>query len=139
MIHLVLFIAPLVLMFIGMRQFAFYMGGTYVADKAITVGMAVQMANCADHLQHSARAIMDMLPEFLKVTGPIGRVCDMINSKPTIEPYPGMPPKLKIPIVGTIEFKDVRALRTLGQPVAVSARASSTVLATPWRQHEHID
>merc|ERR1719164_354915 len=50
---------------------------------------------------------MDMIPELLQVTGPIGRVCEMINSKPTIEPYPGQSPKLTIPLVGRIDFKDV--------------------------------
>ena len=106
-VHHVAFIAPLIMMFIGLEQFAGYMGGTYVAQKLVTVGMAVQMQNCAGHLQHSTRAIMDMIPELLQVTAPIGRVCEMINSKPTIEPYPGQSPKLTIPIVGRIDFKDV--------------------------------
>ena len=44
---------------------------------------------------------------FTMLRGPIGRVCDAINSKPTIEPYPGMAPKLTTPIVGRIEFRDV--------------------------------
>ena len=106
-IHHVLFISPLILMFLSMRLFALYMAGGYVAAGAISVGMAIQMGSCADHLQHSIRAVLDMVPEMIKVKGPIGRVCDAINSKPTIEPHPSMPPKLTTPIKGRIEFTNV--------------------------------
>ena len=42
------FIAPLVLLFIFTRICATYMGGTFVASRLITVGMAVQIGNAAD-------------------------------------------------------------------------------------------
>ena len=61
------FIAPLVLMFIATRMLATYAGGVYVAEKLITVGMAVQVGMAADHLQHCFREILDMIPDFLKV------------------------------------------------------------------------
>ena len=93
-IHHCLFIAPLVLMFVGTRLLATYLGGTAVAEKLITVGMAVQIGNAADHLQHCMRAVVDLLPEFFKVFGPIGRICDAISSRPSIEPYPEMAPRL---------------------------------------------
>lgn len=102
-----LFIAPLVMMFVGTRLLATYQGGTYVASKLITVGMAVQVGNAADHLQHCVRTFFEQLPELLKVVGPVGRICDAISARPMIEPFPGAMPKLTIPIVGHIEFVDV--------------------------------
>jgi len=106
-IHHVLFISPLVLMFIATRLIATYIGGTFVAERLITVGMAVQMGNAADHLQHCMRDIVELIPDFIKVRGPVGRICDAINNRPTIEPYPGDAPKLTVPITGEIEFRDV--------------------------------
>ena len=50
-------------MFQATRLAATYAGGCYVADKLITVGMAIQVGMAADHLQHCARGIMDMVPE----------------------------------------------------------------------------
>ena len=137
------FIAPLVLMFIATRMLATYAGGVYVADKLITVGMAVQVGMAADHLQHCFRNILDMVPELIKVRpprtlatiratlpplacgaaglalhllrhlpairpasqvlNPIGRVCDSINTRGRIEPYPGGPTKLTVDITGRIE------------------------------------
>ena len=101
------FIAPLVMMFIATRLLATYAGGTFVASKLITVGMAVQVGMAADHLQHCFREILDMIPEFVKVLQPVGRVCDSINTRGRIEPYPGGPEKLSIGIKGSIEFRDV--------------------------------
>jgi len=110
-IHHCLFIAPLVVVFVGTRLMATYLGGGFVAQRLITVGMAVQIGNAADHLQHCMRTIVDLLPEIFKAFGPVGRICEAINSRPSIEPYPGMPPKLgtleAFPIVGHIEFIDV--------------------------------
>ena len=54
-------------MFIATRMLATYAGGVYVAEKLITVGMAVQVGMAADHLQHCFREILDMIPDFLKV------------------------------------------------------------------------
>jgi len=107
LVHHCVFIAPLVLMFVGTRLLATYLGGTFVAERLITVGMAVQIGNAADHLQHCMRDVSELIPDFFKVFGPIGRVCEAINSKPTIEPYPGMAPKLTTPLVGKIEFVNV--------------------------------
>jgi len=110
-IHHCLFIAPLVMMFVATRLLATYMGGLYVADKLITVGMAIQIGNAADHLQHCMRRIVDLLPELFKVFGPVGRICDAISSVPAIEPYPGMAPKIGAltphPVVGQIDFVNV--------------------------------
>ena len=96
-VHLVFFISPLIPMFIGMRFFALATAGSFVVSDGLTVGMAIQTGNCADHLQHCVRGMLDMIPNIVKVE-PVGRVCDALNAKPTIEPYPGMPPKLKVPI-----------------------------------------
>ena len=106
-VHLVFFISPLITMFIGMRFFALATAGSFVVSDGLTVGMAIQTGNCADHLQHCVRGMLDMIPNIVKVRGPVGRVCDALNAKPTIEPYPGMPPKLKVPIKGRIDFVDV--------------------------------
>ena len=107
-VHLVFFISPLITMFLSMRFFAIATAGTFVVSvRAISVGMAIQTRNCADHLQHCVRGMLDMIPNIVKVRGPVGRVCDALNAKPTIEPYAGMPPKLKVPIKGRIDFVDV--------------------------------
>merc|ERR1719359_165526 len=94
-IHHCLFIAPLVLMFVGTRLLATYNGGAFVAMKLITVGMAVQVGNAADHLQHCIRDLLEAVPEIFKVVGPVGRVCDAISSRPMIEPFPGCAAKLQ--------------------------------------------
>ena len=86
-------------MFIGTRLMATYAGGTYVAAKLITVGMAVQIGNAADHLQHCMRHMTETIPELMKVFGPVGRICDAINSKPSIEPYPGAVPNMAVPLL----------------------------------------
>jgi ABC-type multidrug transport system fused ATPase/permease subunit len=106
-VHHCLFIAPIVLTFIGTRMLATYAGGSYVAARLITVGMAVQVGNAADHLQHCVRSILEEIPEILKVLGPVGRICDAISTMPLIEPFPGAQPKLTIPIIGQLEFVDV--------------------------------
>jgi len=108
-VHHCLFLSPLVLMFIGTRMLATYAGGTYVAEGVITVGMAVQVGNAADHLQHCVRHILEQLPEMMRVVGPVGRICDAISSRPLIEPCPGSAPKLgeAVPIIGRIDFIDV--------------------------------
>merc|ERR1711988_1548289 len=107
LVHHCVFIAPLVLLFIFTRIYATYMGGTFVASRLITVGMAVQIGNAADHLQHCMRHITEAVPEFFKVLGPVGRVCEAINSRPTIEPHPASPPGLTTALIGRIDFVDV--------------------------------
>merc|ERR550514_2188851 len=79
-IHHVAFIAPLVLMFFAVRISALYLGGTYVVSGALTVGMAVQLGASADELQHNMREIMELIPDVIKVRGPVGRICDAINT-----------------------------------------------------------
>jgi len=106
-IHHVCFIAPLVLMFFAVRISALFLGGTYIVSGMLTVGMAVQLGASADELQHNMRSLMELIPEFIQVRGPIGRICDAINTRPTIEPYPGEPAKCKSTIKGHIEFRDV--------------------------------
>lgn len=106
-IHHVCFIAPLVLMFFAVRISALYLGGTYIASGMLTVGMTVQLGSSADNLQHNMRQLMELIPDLVKVTGPIGRICDALNPRSTIEPCPGEPPKRKGPIKGHLRFVDV--------------------------------
>ena len=76
----------------------------------ITLLQAVQIGCAADHLQHSIREIMDMVPEMVKALNPLGRICDMLNSKPQIEPLPGETESGKLRperFQGQIEFVDV--------------------------------
>merc|ERR1719261_69170 len=87
-IHHVCFIAPLVLMFFAVRISALFLGGTYIVSGVLTVGMTVQLGSSADNLQHNMRQLMELIPEILKVTGPIGRICDALNPRSTIEPVP---------------------------------------------------
>ena len=58
-----------------MQLFAIHMAGTYVAVGAISVGMAIQMGSCCDHLQHSIRAVLDMAPDIIKVKAPCPCPC----------------------------------------------------------------
>jgi ATP-binding cassette subfamily B protein len=106
-IHHVCFIAPLVVMFFGVRISALFLGGTYIVSGVLTVGMTVQLGSSADNLQHNMRELMELIPDLIKVTGPIGRICDALNPRPNIEPCPGDAPKRQDPIKGHITFVDV--------------------------------
>jgi ABC-type multidrug transport system fused ATPase/permease subunit len=104
----ILFIAPLVCMFVASRLGSTYLAGTYVAVKAMTVGQAIQVGFIGDHLQHVIRDLMMMTPDIIKVMNPLGRVCDMLASEPKIEPLPDDEPKLKPESIrGHIVFQDV--------------------------------
>jgi len=104
----IVFIAPLVCMFVGSRLTATYIAGSYVATGAMTVGQAIQVGFIGEHLQHVIRQLMLLTPEIIKVLNPLGRVCDMLTSEPKIEPVPDAPEKYKPDqITGHIVFKDV--------------------------------
>mmetsp|Transcript_92953 Transcript_92953/g.199349 ORF Transcript_92953/g.199349 Transcript_92953/m.199349 type:complete len:938 (-) Transcript_92953:380-3193(-) len=104
----ILFIAPLLCMFVATRLGSTYLCGAYVAVKNLTVGQAIQIGFAAEHLQHFVRELMFMTPTIIKVLNPLARVCDMLATKPKIEPLPDAPPKLKPEsFQGHIEFKDV--------------------------------
>jgi ABC-type multidrug transport system fused ATPase/permease subunit len=94
-INHIIFIAPLVCMFVGSRLLSTYFAGTYVAIKAMSVGQAIQVGFIGDHLQHVMRELMMLTPEIVKVMNPLGRVCDMLSSQPKIEPLPTDAPKLQ--------------------------------------------
>mmetsp|Transcript_114529 Transcript_114529/g.318906 ORF Transcript_114529/g.318906 Transcript_114529/m.318906 type:complete len:899 (-) Transcript_114529:183-2879(-) len=107
-INNIVFISPLVCMFIASRLASTYFAGTYVAVKAMTVGQAIQVGFIGDHLQHVMRDLMMLTPDIIKVMNPLGRICDMLASEPKIEPLPTDPPKLKPERVsGHIVFKSV--------------------------------
>merc|ERR1719326_593696 len=107
-INHIIFIAPLVCMFIGSRLLSTYLAGTYVAVKTMTVGQAIQVGFIGDHLQHVIRELMMLTPDIIKVINPLGRVCDMLASQPKIEPLPTDEPKLQPQKYhGHIVFKDV--------------------------------
>jgi len=104
----ILFIAPLVCMFVASRLSSTYLAGTYVAVKAMTVGQAIQVGFIGDHLQHVIRDLMMLTPDIIKVMNPLGRVCDMLASQPKIEPLPTDAPKFQPDSYkGHIVFKDV--------------------------------
>merc|ERR1719387_3093184 len=105
--HIVL-ISPLICVFDGMRFFCTYLGGWYVSVGTLTVGQAIQAGSLANDLQHIVRDFFHVTPELVQAFQPLGRVCDMLNSKPNIEPHPDSPPKLKPEsFSGEIEFKNV--------------------------------
>lgn len=59
-------------------------------------------------MQHCIRDIMFMTPEFMQLLLPLARVCDMLSTKPRIEPCPGAGPKLTpARFEGHIEFEEV--------------------------------
>merc|ERR1711959_527137 len=101
-------ISPLICLFDGMRFFCTYLGGWYVSVGTLTVGQAIQAGGLANDLQHIIRDFFHVTPELVQAFEPLGRVCDMLNSKPKIEPHPDSPPKLKPETFqGEIEFKHV--------------------------------
>merc|ERR1719329_1438462 len=91
----IIFIAPLICMFVASRMSSTYLAGTYVAIKEMTVGQAIQVGFIGDHMQHVVRELMMLTPDVIKVMNPLGRICDMLASEPKIEPHPSSPPKLK--------------------------------------------
>merc|ERR1719456_1043762 len=104
----IVFLSPLICTMNAVRNLTTYFCGFYVAARLPTVGQAVQIAFAADHLQHCIRDIMFMCPDFVTVLTPLGRVCDMLSSRPRIEPMPDSEPKLKPErFEGRIEFQDV--------------------------------
>jgi ABC-type multidrug transport system fused ATPase/permease subunit len=104
----IIFIAPLVCMFVASRLSSTYLAGTYVAVKAMTVGQAIQVGFIGDHLQHVIRELMMLTPDIIKVMNPLGRICDMLASEPKIEPLPTDKPKLQPDsFKGHIVFRDV--------------------------------
>merc|ERR1719240_1312946 len=107
-LHHIILISPLVCVFDGMRFFCTYLGGWYVTTGTLTVGQAIQAGSLANDLQHIVREFFHVTPELVQAFQPLGRVCDMLNSKPKIEPHPDAPPKLKPESFrGEIEFKNV--------------------------------
>mmetsp|Transcript_107025 Transcript_107025/g.301119 ORF Transcript_107025/g.301119 Transcript_107025/m.301119 type:complete len:932 (+) Transcript_107025:1-2796(+) len=107
-INHIVFIAPLVCMFVASRLSSTYLAGRYVEIKSMTVGQAIQVGFIGDHMQHVLRDLMMMAPEIIRVMNPLGRICDMLASEPKIEPHPLSKAKLKPPgFNGHIVFQDV--------------------------------
>lgn len=107
-LHHIVLISPLICLFDGMRFFCTYLGGWYVSVGMLTVGQAIQAGSLANDLQHIVREFFHATPELVQIFEPLGRVCDLLNAKPKIEPHPDSPPKLKPEsFEGAIEFKDV--------------------------------
>jgi ABC-type multidrug transport system fused ATPase/permease subunit len=113
--HIFLF-SPLICMFHAMRFGAWvfinhgatYLAGSYVALGTLSVGQAIQAGGLANDMQHIIRSFFECAPELVQIFQPLGRVCDMLNAKPKIEPHPDSPPKLKpATFEGEIEFKHV--------------------------------
>merc|ERR1719230_601274 len=107
-LHHIVLISPLICVFEGMRFFCTYLGGWYVSVGTLTVGQAIQAGSLANDLQHIIREFFHVTPELVQAFQPLARVCDMLNSKPQIEPHPDSPPKLKPEsFEGAIEFNNV--------------------------------
>merc|ERR1712139_730637 len=107
-LHHIVLISPLICVFDGMRFLCTYLGGWYVSVGMLTVGQAIQAGSLANDLQHIIRELFHTMPELVQIFQPLGRVCDMLNSKPKIEPHPDSPAKLKPKsFQGAIEFKNV--------------------------------
>merc|ERR1711937_815509 len=95
-------------MFQAMRFLTTYLAGSYIAFGTLSVGQAIQAGSLANDLQHIIRSFFECAPELVQIFQPLGRVCDMLNAKPKIEPHPDSPPKLKPDsFEGEIEFKNV--------------------------------
>jgi ABC-type multidrug transport system fused ATPase/permease subunit len=106
--HHIVLISPLCCLFEGMRFYCTYLGGTFVAGASMTPGQAVMAAGMAGDMTHMVRSIFDVLPELVSALQPLGRVCDMLAMRSTIEPFPGQAPKKKpTRFQGAIEFRNV--------------------------------
>merc|ERR1719463_602558 len=91
-----------------MRSATIYLAGCYVSYGTLSVGQAVQAGGLANDMQHIFRSFFETAPELVQIFQPLGRVCDMLNAKPKIEPHPDSPPKLKpASFEGEIEFQNV--------------------------------
>jgi ABC-type multidrug transport system fused ATPase/permease subunit len=107
-LHHIVLISPLICVFDGMRFLCTYLGGWYVSVGTLTVGQAIQAGSLANDLQQIIRDFFHVTPELVQAFQPLARVCDMLNSKPQIEPHPDSPPKLKPESFdGAIEFSNV--------------------------------
>eukprot|EP00746_Dinoflagellata_sp_MGD_P072318 gnl/MRDRNA2_/MRDRNA2_29360_c0_seq1.p1 gnl/MRDRNA2_/MRDRNA2_29360_c0~~gnl/MRDRNA2_/MRDRNA2_29360_c0_seq1.p1 ORF type:complete len:978 (+),score=236.21 gnl/MRDRNA2_/MRDRNA2_29360_c0_seq1:138-3071(+) len=105
--HIFLF-SPLICLFQAMRFVTTYLAATYIAIGTLSVGQAIQAGGLAHDMQHIIRSFFECAPELVQIFQPLGRVCDMLNAKPKIEPHPDSPPKLKPETFeGEIEFKHV--------------------------------
>lgn len=105
--HIILF-SPLICLFHAMRFGSTYLAGCYISVGTLSVGQAIQVGGLANDMQHIVRSFFETAPELVQIFQPLGRVCDMLNSKPKIEPHPDSPPKLKPETFqGEIEFKHV--------------------------------
>merc|ERR1719235_1038754 len=92
----------------GMRFFATYLGGRFVAEGTMTPGQAVMAAGLAGDMTHIICHFFDIIPEIVSTLQTLGRVCDTLSSTPKIEPCPGQEPKLKPEkFLGAIEFRQV--------------------------------
>jgi len=105
--HIVMF-SPLICVFVGMRFGATYLAAGYIVAGQLTIGQAIQAGGLAHDMQHIVRCFFEVVPELVQAFQPLGRVCDMLNYKPKIEPHPDSPAKLKPKsFEGAIEFKNV--------------------------------
>merc|ERR1719240_1888531 len=106
--HHIVFFSPLICLFHAMRFGSTYLAGCYISVGTLSVGQAIQVGGLANEMQHIVRSFFETAPELVQIFQPLGRVCDMLNSKPKIEPHPDSPPKLKPEnFQGEIEFKNV--------------------------------
>merc|ERR1719313_1224048 len=94
-VHHIILIAPLCCLMEGMRFFATYLGGSFVAEGTMTPGQAVMAAGLAGDMTHIIRHFFDIIPEIVSTLQPLGRVCDMLSVTPKIEPHPDAEAKLK--------------------------------------------
>jgi len=60
-LHIFAFHCPMQCMFIAVRVVVLYLGGTFVASRALTIGQAIQISCIAEHLQHCFRYFAKVL------------------------------------------------------------------------------
>eukprot|EP00933_Yihiella_yeosuensis_P030158 TRINITY_DN2381_c3_g1_i1.p1 TRINITY_DN2381_c3_g1~~TRINITY_DN2381_c3_g1_i1.p1 ORF type:complete len:978 (-),score=182.53 TRINITY_DN2381_c3_g1_i1:651-3584(-) len=107
-LHHIALISPLVCLFEGVRFACTFLAGSYVASGFLTVGQAIQVGSLANDLQHIVQDFFHVFPEVIAIFQPLGRVCDILTMKPSIEPHSGSLEKLKPErFSGAIEFKNV--------------------------------
>merc|ERR1711904_681401 len=59
-------------------------------------------------MTHTVRSFFDIIPEITSTLEPMGRILDVLNAIPSIEPHPDSEAKLKPEhFLGSIEFRNV--------------------------------
>jgi len=91
-----------------MRLYCFYIGGQKMMEKTLTYGQTLQIAAGFMTIMHCMRHLASIIPGLINMLRPLGRINELLSSKPVIEPLEGSTYRLSCnKLKGSIEFKNV--------------------------------